>query len=469
MEYTEKAASSPYPSSPRAYFQFCLLLSSCLLAFVDVQIFAFLVPDIQIALGISDSRIGLIQGGSVHLALALASLPLGLLIDRGNRIRLLFLSVLGWSSLTMLSGLSAGFWQLFAYRIGVGVAEAGLYPAAYSLIGDLFPPRLRARASLLFFGGILVTCSAAIALIGTVVGFVGRHAHDVARFSPLVDGSAPWRLSFFAAGLPGFGLAALLLLTREPARQYDNKRVAASNPHASRSFIKINFWTILRLSACFACCRGVFEVLLFWLPTILDRKYALSAERAGHLIGATVGVGTVSGTILASVLLFVFRPPRTKLASLLVLRMGSSTIIVSLLALLFTRDLNQFLAAWLIFAGISYFALCIEPVLWLEITPNQFRGRVTALSGLIATPAYAVLPTTVGFLSDRIFHGTDGLLKATCLIGAPLSVAAALLLIGTEKQLTRMASNKSSDDEAPTHDLLNIADKRSSPVANPLG
>ena len=47
---------------------------------------------------------------------------------------------------TALCGLARGFWQLFAARIGVGVGEAALSPAAYSLISDSFAPSRLGRA-----------------------------------------------------------------------------------------------------------------------------------------------------------------------------------------------------------------------------------------------------------------------------------------------------------------------------------
>tara|TARA_E500000331_G_scaffold314812_1_gene324384 strand:- start:63 stop:290 length:228 start_codon:yes stop_codon:yes gene_type:complete len=43
--------------------------------------------------------------------------------------------------MTAMCGLAQNYAQLFLARIGVGVGEATLGPAAYSMLADTFPPR----------------------------------------------------------------------------------------------------------------------------------------------------------------------------------------------------------------------------------------------------------------------------------------------------------------------------------------
>ncbi len=53
---------------------------------------------------------------------------------------------------------AASFGQLFLFRLGVGVGEAGGVAPAYALIADYFPPARRARA----LGDILAWHSAGL-------------------------------------------------------------------------------------------------------------------------------------------------------------------------------------------------------------------------------------------------------------------------------------------------------------------
>ena len=76
--------------------------------------------------------------------------------------------------MTFLCGLSGNFIQLFVARMGVGIGEAGISPAANSLIPDYFPPsRVALPLTLYSIGG---TAGAGLAFIfgGTIVDYVHR-------------------------------------------------------------------------------------------------------------------------------------------------------------------------------------------------------------------------------------------------------------------------------------------------------
>src|SRR3546814_13744546 len=83
-------------------------------------------------------------------------IPLGRDVDLYNRRNLVSLSVLAWTLLTIWSGLAGSFAELFFARAGIGIAEAILAPATYSIIADCFPPRMRARAIGLYFSCLIV-------------------------------------------------------------------------------------------------------------------------------------------------------------------------------------------------------------------------------------------------------------------------------------------------------------------------
>src|SRR5882724_11097599 len=93
--------------------------------------------------GLTDTQLGLLTGIAYGLANAVAGLPLGWLIDRVTRTRLLALIVVVWSAMTSLCGLAGSYWTFFFVRIGVGIAEAGGTPLTLSLVSDLFPPERR--------------------------------------------------------------------------------------------------------------------------------------------------------------------------------------------------------------------------------------------------------------------------------------------------------------------------------------
>ena len=101
--------------------------------------------------------------------------PLALLADRGGKTRVIAGSLVVWSGFTALCGTAAGFWQLFLYRLGVGVGEAGGVAPSYALIADYFPVERRARALAIYSMGIPIGLGG-----GRAARRVYRHARQLA-------------------------------------------------------------------------------------------------------------------------------------------------------------------------------------------------------------------------------------------------------------------------------------------------
>lgn len=102
--------------------------------------------------------------------------------------------------MTVASGVARNFWQLFVFRLGVGVGEASCAPAATSLIGDLFPANRRAKALSVFMLGLPIGIALSFAVSGTIARSYG------------------WRSAFYVAGIPGLLCALAVLFIREPQR-----------------------------------------------------------------------------------------------------------------------------------------------------------------------------------------------------------------------------------------------------------
>ena len=89
-------------------------------------------------LGVNDAQIGWLYG-VFAVFYAIAALPIAWLADRRSRKFIIAAGIFFWSLMTMACGLSRSFWHVLLARIGVGVGEATLSPAATSLVGDFFP------------------------------------------------------------------------------------------------------------------------------------------------------------------------------------------------------------------------------------------------------------------------------------------------------------------------------------------
>ena len=123
------------------------------LSFVDRQILGLLVPFIKADLKINDTLVGLLQGFSFALFYAAMGLPLGRVADSANRRNLISICIAFWSVFTSGCALARSYTTLFLARMGVGIGEAGLNPASFSILSDLFPKeRLGAALSVFYIG-----------------------------------------------------------------------------------------------------------------------------------------------------------------------------------------------------------------------------------------------------------------------------------------------------------------------------
>ena len=128
-----------YPSPLVAWAIVAVLFVAYILSFIDRMIIGLLVEPMKADLGVSDTQISLLQGMAFALFYTFAGLPIGRVIDRAPRMKIVAAGVAIWSLTTAACGAASSYLQLFLLRMGVGVGEATLSPAAYSIIADSFP------------------------------------------------------------------------------------------------------------------------------------------------------------------------------------------------------------------------------------------------------------------------------------------------------------------------------------------
>ena len=133
------------------------VLTLCyMLSFVDRLILGLLVGPIKRDLMTSDTRLKLLQGLAFALFYALAGLPIDRIVDTRNRGNLVIAGVAVWSAFTSVCSTARSFGSVCLARIGVGVGEATLNPAAFSLICDYFSlERLSAAMSVCYLGALM--------------------------------------------------------------------------------------------------------------------------------------------------------------------------------------------------------------------------------------------------------------------------------------------------------------------------
>ena len=196
------------------------------------MIIGLLVDSIKADLGISDTQISLLQGLAFALFFTIAAIPLGRLIDRVHRPRAVSAGIAVWSAMTVACGFATSFAGLFVARMGVGVGEAVLSPAAYSMISDSFDRRRLGLAMGVFGLGSAIGAGLAFMIGGAVVSLVAG-ADSVSM--PLIGEVRPWQFAFIVAGLPGFLVSLLFLLIRDPSHAIGARAAGVERARGART------------------------------------------------------------------------------------------------------------------------------------------------------------------------------------------------------------------------------------------
>jgi len=255
-----------------------LLFAVNLLNFYDRQILGTVTEPIRREWGFTDTQLGWL-GTAFILLYAMVGVPLGRLADRSSRKYLLAGGLFVWSLLTALSSAAAGFWSLFATRLGIGIGEAACAPAAASLIGDLYPAGHRARAMSIFMLGLP---------LGTAMSFV---------LSGAVAYAWGWRAAFLVVGIPGCFLALLtVFILREPARGASEaaaigERRRAGSPYLVVLGIPTLWWLIISG----ALHNFNMYAIAQFLPAFLIRTHGLNLRQAGFVSGVIIGIAGALG------------------------------------------------------------------------------------------------------------------------------------------------------------------------------
>jgi MFS family permease len=417
--------NSGYPSSLRAWITVSILMLAYVLSFIDRQILSLLVEPIKRDMVISDTQMSLLMGLSFALFYTICGIPLGRLADSKNRRGLIAIGVLLWSAATAACGLAKFYWQFLLCRIGVGVGEAALSPAAYSLIADSFPAERRATAISVYSMGIYLGSGMALLLGGLVIKLASAQGDLVL---PVVGEIRPWQTIFLVLGAAGVLFSLLMLAIKEPARRGVGAGVAIPFSQVGKYLIS-NRRTVVCHNFGFAFLSFAGYGSAAWVPTFFIRSYGWDASQVGMIYGSLVAVfgclGIVCGGRLAD---FWAKRGRTD-ANMRVGLLAAVGALPTVLLFPLMPDANW--ATVLLAPSIFFLSMPfgVAPAAIQEIMPNSMRGQASAVYLFVITLfGLGVGPTAVAMVTDYVF-GYPEALRYSLLITTTVAVVAASLLL----------------------------------------
>ncbi|MGA1371139.1 MAG: spinster family MFS transporter [Pseudomonadales bacterium] len=419
-----------YPSPVYGWYVTLVLLLGFTFSFVDRQVLNLLVEPIRQDLKVSDTQISFLQGFAFAITYVLASIPIGRMVDRLNRVRIMIWGVLAWSATTIACGLSRNYWQLLIARTGVGAGEATLSPAAWSVLADYFPPDRLSRPISVYLMGPYIGAGIAMIAGAEVLDFT-REVSTVQI--PMLGALAPWQLTFIAVGLPGILVAALIATIREPIRtgRKDTDLVVPSWGEVWAQ-VRANKRVYIALHLGVPFIVVMLYGLQSWTPTIMVRVYEWDLADAGRTYGlialVTGSAGVLSGPTLARLL---ERHGRTE-APLLVAMLGAASATLFLAAI----PLQTTAIGALICVGGASFSVTLPLALITSamqlVTPNEMRGVING-AYVVTTNVIglALGPTLVAACTDYVFADPLAVARSLGLVSLVVGpIAVALLYSG---------------------------------------
>lgn len=428
---SQLSAEQPWPSPVYAWYVVIVLTLAYTCSFIDRQILTLLIEPIRRDLDINDTQFSFLGSLAFSVFYTLMGIPLARLADQTNRRNLMMVGVGFWSLMTSMCGLAKSFWPLFGARIGVGVGEAALSPAAFSLLADYFPREKLARAASLYSTGVYFGAGLALMIGGALIHLVSGAPTQTL---PLIGEVKPWQLTFIAVGALGLPIVLLMFTIREPKRRGMTavRDGQESSWPALRDFMQLNLRTLVCLIGAFTLFGIVIGNYFFWAPAVMMRNHGWSAPQVGFAVGVMMFVlgtlGVYTGGWLADRFTRAGKSDAIMRAALIGILCGMPFILVMPLV-------DDATIAMIGLGGAIFFMAFPQglPATALQVmTPNALRAQMTAVYFFIGNLiANGMGPMFSGLITDYIFGDPMMLRYAmaiVCAIAAPLG--ALLLILG---------------------------------------
>jgi MFS family permease len=383
----DTAPSNRQLAVPSLAARWYVLIVMCVVyavSIADRYVVSTVLDPIRHELHLSDSGVALLTGAPLALFYVTFGIPLSWLADRSNRRNILSLSLVVWSAMSALCGLSRTAFLFMLARIGVGVGEAGGTPPANSIIGDYFPAGRRPMAMAIFALGAPLGAWMGADLAGWVANLYG------------------WRAAFFVLGVPGVAIGMLVWLTiREPARGRLDETADASTP----TFLATMRFMLSQKASFHVMTGGALSAfwgwgLMYFTPTFIQRTYGLNVGDAGAVVGPIHLVGGSFASLATAWILS--RPALTDPRRVVWMLAGVTALCtVPSFVAYWTHSLALARVMFWLFIPAIYFYIGPAMGLVQNLAPAKMRSMFIAVSLVSANVLNLIVaPWIVGALSD---------------------------------------------------------------------
>jgi len=364
---------------PNPYTALLVLTALNLLNYADRNVLFAVQPLVQEEFHVTKEQIGLLT--SAFLGFYMVAAPfVGPLADRYSRKLIIVLGAIFWSGLTLLTAVTHTYTELLVRHTLVGVGEATFVTIAPTFVADLFHENVRGRILGVFYLAIPVGSAAGYLLGGYLAP---RHG---------------WRFPFYIAAAPGFVLALVVLLLKEPPRgQFDSLKETPERGTVLGLIHNPAFLTATLGMAFMTYSLGGIQV---WIPQFLYSERHFTLEKANLMFGIIIVIDGILAA-LAGGWLGDYLLPRMKSAYYFVSAASMLLGIPVMIVALFSKGPLMIPAI-----GVAAFFLLLNTAPLNAAVINSVGAHIRATALAVNIFIIHILgdvpsPTMMGWVADR--------------------------------------------------------------------
>ncbi|QBN20390.1 MFS transporter [Flavobacterium nackdongense] len=291
-----------------------LLFVAAVLNYIDRQTLSALAPTIQADLEMDDQAYANVINIFL-IAYTIAYLISGRVADKIGTRASLFIFVAWWSVFNMLTAAARGVTSLSFYRFGLGLGEAGIWPAASKAVSEWFPAKERALAIGLYTMGATIGATVAPYIVIPLATY--NYSLVAPAIAHALGQGTGWRVAFILTGVAGLlWLIPWLLIYRRPEK---SKLITSAEltmlqtdsvAEQGKSTENVDPWSWKQVLS----FRGTWLLLIarlitdpvwyfyqFWFPKYLsaDRDLSQDQLKITWIVYAAAGIGSLLGGIIS--------------------------------------------------------------------------------------------------------------------------------------------------------------------------
>lgn len=272
-----------------AWLVVAILFFAAALNQLDRSMVATMRLSIRSSIPMTDAQFGLLSSALLW-AYGFMNPVAGYLADKFSRVKVILISLLSWSLITLITSRVTTFNQLLICRIALGISEACYLPAALALIMDYHKGRTQSTATGFHQSGLV---------LGASLGFLG---------SLLATTHNDWTYAFVICGIIGVVYTVFAFFTLKEAPKVPVARAAVQKPVQE----KVSLWTavlhlftnkaFIYLSIFWGIVGILANVEGSWLPTYYQEQFSLPETRAGMLATLFLNPWQILGLLLGGLI-----------------------------------------------------------------------------------------------------------------------------------------------------------------------